>query len=151
MIYLSACPNSKSELSYRLNVLDNISILELALWSVFLNELGETVRDMEFMRVRIGLGTSETFNSSISVLVECLSRQLKSGKVGQGSQRKDQARPLRQRLRSSSELREEQLRPWRLSERSSPFPSVSSSIHCLVSSRHDQSYNLRTTWKPFHR
>ena len=77
MIYLSACPNSKSELSYRLNVLDNISILEFALCSVLLDELGDTMRDMEFVRVRVlGLVSSESFDGSVSVLVECLYCQL---------------------------------------------------------------------------
>lgn len=77
MIYLSACPNYKLELSYRLDILDDISVLKLALCSVLLDELGDTVRDMEFVRVRVlGLVSSESFDGSVSVLIECLYCQL---------------------------------------------------------------------------
>lgn len=65
--------------AYRFNILDDISVLELALWSILLNELGNTMRNMEFMRIRIlGLVSSESFDSFVSVLVECLDHQLRS-------------------------------------------------------------------------
>ena len=68
-------------LAYRLDILDDISILELALCSVLLDKLGDTVRDVEFVRVRVlGLVSSESFDGSVSVLVECLHYQLASGK-----------------------------------------------------------------------
>jgi hypothetical protein len=63
--------------AYRLDILDDISILELALRSVLLDELGDTMRDMEFMRVWIlGLVSSESLDGSVSILVECLDHQL---------------------------------------------------------------------------
>jgi len=109
VIYLSACPNSKSELSYRLDVLDNISVLELALCSVLFDELGDTVRDVEFVRVRVlGLVSSESFDGSVSVLIECLYYQLASKRHEEPSLPKGQARPLRQLPKSSSEQQEGQ-------------------------------------------
>jgi hypothetical protein len=65
------------ELAHRLDILDDISILELALCSVLLDELGDTMRDMEFMRIRVlGLVSSQSLDGSVSVLVECLDYQL---------------------------------------------------------------------------
>jgi hypothetical protein len=65
--------NIEPGIAYRLDILDDISILELALCSVFLDELGNTMRDMEFMGVRVlGLVSSESLDGSVSVLVECL-------------------------------------------------------------------------------
>jgi len=79
VIFLSAWATTKGQLAYRLDILDDISILELALCSVLLDELGNTVRDMEFMRVRVlGLVSSESFDGPVSVLVECLDYQLTS-------------------------------------------------------------------------
>jgi hypothetical protein len=72
--------------AYRLDILDDISILELALCSVLLGELGDTVRDMEFVRVRVlGLVSSESLNGSVSVLVECLDYQLALKRKRKGS------------------------------------------------------------------
>jgi hypothetical protein len=63
--------------AYRLDILDDISILELALCSVLLDELGDTMRDMEFVGVWIlGLVSSQSLDGSVSVLVECLDYQL---------------------------------------------------------------------------
>jgi hypothetical protein len=65
------------ELAHRLDILDDISILQLALCSVLLDELGDTMRDMEFVRVWIlGLVSSQSLDGSVSVLVECLDYQL---------------------------------------------------------------------------
>jgi hypothetical protein len=64
-------------LTHRLDILDDISVVELALCSILLDKLGNTVRDMEFVRVRVlGLVSSESFDGSVSVLVECLNYQL---------------------------------------------------------------------------
>jgi len=77
VIYLSAQVTLNDVSAYRLDILDDISVVELALCSVLLDELGDTMRDMEFMRVRVlGLVSSESFDSSVSVLVECLHYQL---------------------------------------------------------------------------
>jgi hypothetical protein len=83
VIFLSAWAIRNAELAYRFDILDDISILELALCSVLLDELGDTMRDMEFMRVRIlGLVSSQSLDSSVSVLVECLDYQLASAERG---------------------------------------------------------------------
>ena len=96
-------------LAYGLDILDDVSVVELALCSVLLDELGDTVRDMEFVRVRVlGLVSSESFDGSVSVLVECLYNQLAFKRHEEPSSRKDQARPLRQLPKSSSEQQEGQ-------------------------------------------
>ena len=79
MIYSSAQVRFDDVSAYRLDILDDISIVELALCSVLLDKLGDTMRDMELVGVWVlGLVSSESLDGSVSVLVECLDYQLAS-------------------------------------------------------------------------
>lgn len=65
--------------AYRLNILDSITVLQHTLCSVLFDKLGETVRNMEFMRVGVGvLGLSQSLDGLESVLVERLGYELDS-------------------------------------------------------------------------
>lgn len=55
------------------DILDSISRSDLSLLAILLDKLGDTMRDVEFVWVRVRvLGLSERFDRLVPVFVECL-------------------------------------------------------------------------------
>lgn len=76
---VSSVRDSATHSAYRLDILDGISVLQYILCSVLFDKLGETVRNMEFMGVGVGvLGLSQCLDGLESVLVERLGYELDS-------------------------------------------------------------------------
>lgn len=124
---VSSVRDSATQSAYRLDILDRITVLQHTFRSVLFDEFGETVRNMEFMGVGVGvLGLSQSLDGLESVLVKRLGYELALMRICVVNPPRHQARPLQQLLMSfSAELEEQQLL-WQLSGQPSPSLSASS-------------------------